>query len=54
MKQNWDDTRQIGETMRDLFTRETPVKQLMGPVAIADLSGSAASLGWLALLGLMA
>jgi len=54
VQQNWDATRQIGRTIRDLFTGETPVKQLMGPVAIADLSGSAASLGWLALLGLMA
>ena len=54
LRRNWDDTRQIGRTVRDLFTGETPVKQLMGPVAIAELSGSAASLGWLALLGLMA
>jgi regulator of sigma E protease len=52
--QNWDATLQIGRTLRDLFTGDTPVKQLMGPVAIAELSGSAASLGWLALLGLMA
>jgi regulator of sigma E protease len=54
LKQNWDATLQIGKTLRDLFTGDTPVKQLMGPVAIAELSGSAASLGWLALLGLMA
>jgi regulator of sigma E protease len=54
VRQNWDATRQIGRTIRDLFTGETPVKQLMGPVAIAELSGSAASLGWLPLLGLMA
>ena len=53
-QQNWDATRQIGGTLRDLFTGETHVKQLMGPVAIADLSGSAASLGWIALVGLMA
>ena len=54
LQQNWDATLQIGRTLRDLFTGDTPVKQLMGPVAIAELSGSAASLGWLALLGLMA
>jgi regulator of sigma E protease len=54
VKQNWDSTLQIGRTLRDLFTGETPVKQLMGPVAIAELSGSAASLGWIALVGLMA
>ena len=39
--------RLIGRTLAGLFTRETPVKQLMGPVAIAQLSGSAAQLGWL-------
>ena len=54
IKQNWDATGQIGRTLRDLFTGDTPVKQLMGPVAIAELSGSAASLGWIAVLGLMA
>ncbi len=54
VQQNWDATRQIGRIVGDLFTGETPVKQLMGPVAIAELSGSAASLGWLPLLGLMA
>jgi regulator of sigma E protease len=54
LQQNWDATVQIGRTLRDLFTGDTPVKQLMGPIAIADLSGNAASLGWLALVGLMA
>ena len=54
LKQNWDATKAIGRTLRDLFTGDTPVKQLMGPVAIAELSGSAASLGWIALLSLMA
>ena len=33
-----------------LFTRETSPKQLMGPVAIAQLSGESAQLGWIALL----
>jgi regulator of sigma E protease len=53
-RQNWDNTLLIGRTLRGLFTRETPMGQLMGPVAIAELSGSAASIGWLALLNLMA
>lgn len=52
--QTWDNSRTIGRTLTGLFTRETPVKQLMGPLAIADLSGSAAQLGWLKLLELMA
>jgi regulator of sigma E protease len=35
-------------------TRETSPKQLMGPVAIAQLSGESAQLGWMSLLTLMA
>jgi len=50
---NWEWTRQIVETLIGLFTRETSVKQLMGPVAIADLSGTAAQLGWIQLFSLM-
>lgn len=53
-QKNWEWTRQIVETLAGLFTRETSVKQLMGPVAIADLSGSAAEAGWLQLFTLMA
>ena len=52
--QNWEWTRQIGKTLRGLLTRNTSVKQLMGPVAIADLSGSAATAGWIPLFTLMA
>ena len=51
---NWEWTRQIVETLAGLFTRETSVKQLMGPVAIADLSGTAAQAGWISLFTLMA
>jgi len=50
---NWEWTKQIVETLIGLFTRETSVKQLMGPVAIAELSGTAASLGWIQLFSLM-
>jgi regulator of sigma E protease len=53
-KQNWDNAVLIGRTVRGLFTRDTPVRQLMGPVAIAEMSGSAAHSGWLPLLNLMA
>lgn len=53
LKQNWDNTKLIGRTLRGLVTRDTPVRQLMGPVAIAELSGTAAEIGWAALFGLM-
>ena len=52
-EQTWDTSGQIVTTLKGLFTRDTPVKQLMGPVAIAQLSGDAASLGWVALIGFM-
>ncbi|HSC28305.1 MAG TPA: RIP metalloprotease RseP [Vicinamibacterales bacterium] len=54
VQRNWEWTRLIVETLGGLFTREVSVKQLMGPVAIADLSGSAAEQGWVELFGLMA
>jgi regulator of sigma E protease len=44
----------IFQTVWGLVTRQTSPKQLMGPVAIAQLSGESAHLGWAALLGLMA
>jgi regulator of sigma E protease len=53
-EQTWEQSAAIVTTLKGLFTRDTPVKQLMGPVAIAELSGNAASLGWIALLGFMA
>jgi regulator of sigma E protease len=54
LQKNWEWTRLIFQTLGGLFTRETSVKQLMGPVAIADLSGSAAQAGWIPLFSLMA
>ncbi len=44
----------IFQTVWGLITRETSPKQLMGPVAIAQLSGESANLGWIALMTLMA
>ncbi len=44
----------IVQTVWGLMTRETSPKQLMGPVAIAQLSGETAQLGWVALFSLMA
>ena len=52
--QNWDWTKLIVKTLIGLFTRDTSVKQLMGPVAIADLSGTAAEQGWVPLFQLLA
>jgi regulator of sigma E protease len=53
-QKNWEWTKLIVQTLQGLFTRETSVKQLMGPVAIADLSGTAAQAGWVQLFSLMA
>jgi regulator of sigma E protease len=39
-EKNYEWTKMIFQTLGGLFTHETSVKQLMGPVAIADLSGS--------------
>jgi regulator of sigma E protease len=44
----------IFQTVWGLITRETSPRQLMGPVAIAQLSGEYAAAGWVALLTLMA
>ena len=44
----------IFQTVWGLITRETSPRQLMGPVAIAQLSGESAHLGWIALMALMA
>jgi regulator of sigma E protease len=44
----------IFETIGGLLSGETSPKQLMGPVAIAQLSGESAQLGLIALLSLMA
>ena len=54
LAKNWEWTKLIVQTLVGLFTRETSVKQLMGPVAIAELSGESAQLGLLALFNLMA
>jgi len=53
-KQTWEQTVIIGQTVKGLFKRDIPMKQLMGPVGIAQLAGSAAQLGWLYVFELMA
>jgi regulator of sigma E protease len=54
VKQNWEWTTMIVKTIGGLFMGETPVKQLMGPVGIAEMSGNAASESWIQLFSLMA
>jgi regulator of sigma E protease len=54
MKRNLEWSTLIFQTLGGLLTRETSPKQLMGPVAIAQLSGGAAQAGWIALFSLMA
>src|SRR5580765_3280017 len=51
---NIEMSRLIFKTLGGLFTRKTSPKQLMGPIAIAQLSGESAALGWIALISLMA
>ena len=54
VQKNIEMGRLIFQTLGGLFTRETSPKQLMGPIAIAQLSGESAQLGWIALIALMA
>jgi regulator of sigma E protease len=53
-EKNWEWTKLIVTTLVGLFTRDTSVKQLMGPVAIAQVSGDAVQQGWVPLFGLLA
>lgn len=53
-QRNWEGATMIVRTLAGLFTRDTPVKQLMGPVAIAGISGEALEAGWIPLFSLMA
>jgi regulator of sigma E protease len=54
VKRNWESTGLIFRTLGGLFTGETSVRQLQGPVGIAQLSGESAQAGWVSLLALMA
>ncbi|MBI2835868.1 MAG: RIP metalloprotease RseP [Acidobacteria bacterium] len=54
LEKNWEWSTLIFQTLWGLLTRETSPKQLMGPVAIAQLTGGAAQVGLLALFSLMA
>jgi regulator of sigma E protease len=54
VRRNYESSGDIFRTLVGLLTRETSPKQLTGPLGIAQLSGDAAALGWVALLSLMA
>jgi regulator of sigma E protease len=52
--QNWKWTVLLGKTIEGLLTRDMPMNQMMGPLGIAEVSGSAAKAGWAALFTIMA
>jgi regulator of sigma E protease len=54
VEKNIESAGMIFQALWGLVTREVSPKQLIGPVAIAQLSGESAQLGWIALFGLMA
>jgi regulator of sigma E protease len=51
--ETWQGAQIITTTLAGLFTRETPVDNLVGPVGIARMSGETAQMGWIPLLALM-
>lgn len=53
VNQNIEWSTLIFQTFGGLFSGQTSIKQLSGPVGIAQLSGSAARIGWAALFTLM-
>jgi regulator of sigma E protease len=54
VQRNWESSGVIFRTLGGLFTGATSVKQLQGPVGIAQLSGESAQAGWVSLMTLMA
>jgi regulator of sigma E protease len=54
LHRNYDSAKLIFQTVGQLITREVSTRQLMGPLAIAQLSGESAQAGWIPLLALMA
>jgi regulator of sigma E protease len=54
VQKNIESGTMIFQALWGLITREVSPRQLMGPVAIAQLSGESAQLGWISLFGLMA
>jgi regulator of sigma E protease len=54
VQRNWESSGLIFRTLGGLFTGETSVRQLQGPVGIAQLSGEAARTDFFSVLSLMA
>jgi regulator of sigma E protease len=54
VEENIESSGLIFRTLAGLFTGDTSVRQLQGPVGIAQLSGESASEGWVPLFSLMA
>lgn len=54
LRRNYEWSGLIFQTLWGLLTAETSPRQLVGPVGIAQLSGSAAQVGWVQLFSLMA
>ncbi len=54
LQRNYEWSGLIFQTLWGLLTAETSPRQLVGPVGIAQLSGSAAQVGWIQLFSLMA
>jgi regulator of sigma E protease len=54
IRRNYESAGLIFMTIGQLLTRETSTRQLMGPLAIAQLSGESAQQGWAPLFALMA
>jgi regulator of sigma E protease len=54
VERNYEMSGYIFRTLGGLFTGDTSVRQLQGPVGIAQLSGESAEAGWLRLFELMA
>jgi regulator of sigma E protease len=54
VQENIESSGLIFRTLAGLFTGETSVRQLQGPVGIAQLSGESAAEGWIPLFSLMA
>jgi regulator of sigma E protease len=54
LQRNYESAKLIFQTVGQLITRETSTRQLMGPLAIAQLSGESAQAGLIPLLSLMA
>jgi regulator of sigma E protease len=54
VEENFESSGLIFTTLAGLFTGDTSVRQLQGPVGIAQLSGESAAEGWIPLFSLMA